>query len=115
MSGRSARLLAAIALAAAPYAPAVAGDDNTVEAGRAIVEERCAACHAIGVSGESSHPQAPAFRTLSENYPVEDLAEALAEGIAVGHPDMPEFVATPEEIEAIIAHLRSIQNPAASD
>ena len=41
---------------------------------------------------------------------IERLAEALAEGISTGHPDMPEFVAAPEQVDAIIAYIRSI-NP----
>jgi mono/diheme cytochrome c family protein len=42
-------------------------------------------------------------------YPPESLAEALAEGIVSGHPDMPEFVFKPPEIEAIIAYLDSLK------
>jgi hypothetical protein len=33
------------------------------------------------------------------------LSEVLAEGIMLGHPDMPEFTFEPGEIEAIIAYL----------
>ncbi len=68
-------------------------------------------CHAVGKSDVSAHPQAPAFRTLSKRYPIKFLEEALAEGISTGHPDMPEFVASPEQISAIIAYLESIQAP----
>jgi hypothetical protein len=42
-------------------------------------------------------------------YPIEGLAEALAEGIFVGHPDMPEFVFEADEVGAILAYLASIQ------
>ena len=34
---------------------------------------------------------APPFRLLPQRYPVEHLAEALAEGIVTGHPAMPQF------------------------
>jgi cytochrome c len=37
------------------------------------------------------------------------LAEALAEGLSVGHPDMPELVFEPDQIAAILAYLKSIQ------
>jgi len=37
--------------------------------------------------------------------------EALAEGLSVGHPDMPEFVFEVEDGGAILAYLRSIQEP----
>ncbi|MDW6024789.1 cytochrome c [Mesorhizobium sp. BAC0120] len=83
--------------------------DSVVARGRTLVEANCARCHAVGSNDKSPHPDAPAFRTLSSRYPVEDLAESLAEGISTGHPDMPEFVASPDQIDAIIAYLRSLQ------
>jgi mono/diheme cytochrome c family protein len=36
------------------------------------------------------------------------LEEALAEGISTGHPDMPEFVADPDQIDAILAYIESL-------
>ena len=41
-------------------------------------------------------------------YPPDDLAEALAEGIMSGHPDMPQFVFRPTEIEALVAYLNTL-------
>lgn len=91
-----------------------AGSETTpdqVATGRAIVEGACADCHAIAGPGPSPEDVAPPFSTLSRNYPVAHLAEALAEGILVGHPEveMPEFVFEPHEIGAIIAYLESVQ------
>ena len=83
---------------------------SIVAQGEALVRTNCSPCHAVGLDGNSPHPDAPAFRTLSERYPIEDLAEALAEGISTGHPDMPEFVASPGQIEAIIAYIKSLQH-----
>ena len=80
-----------------------------VEKGRIIVQENCARCHAIGLSGASTHPKAPPFRIVVKRYPVEDLAEALAEGIVSGHPAMPQFVFQPAEISAILAYLDSLK------
>jgi mono/diheme cytochrome c family protein len=80
-----------------------------VDKGEVLVRDNCARCHAIGKEGKSPHPDAPPFRTLSRNYPVEDLAESLAEGIVSGHPDMPIFVFGPHDVEAIIEYLQSIQ------
>ncbi len=77
--------------------------------GRRLVSENCAACHAIGLEDESTHPEAPAFRTLSQKYPIEALEEAFAEGIETGHPDMPVFDADMIQIEDILAYLQSIQ------
>lgn len=90
----------------------LASDTNKEEArGRAIVAANCSPCHLIEGLGESPNPKAPAFATLSERYPVSDLAEALAEGIVVGHEgaEMPQFVFDPDEVGAIIAYLESAQ------
>lgn len=84
---------------------------EAVRAGSALVSENCAPCHALEGDGPSPVSDAPVFSRLSERYPVEYLAEALAEGILVGHPEvaMPEFVFMADEVTAIIAYLNSIQ------
>lgn len=87
-----------------------AQDDATLEKrGGSLLTTNCSRCHAIGRAGASPHSAAPPFRTLSGKYPIERLAEALAEGLSVGHPDMPEFVFESDEIAAILAYLKSIQ------
>lgn len=85
-------------------------EKDLTDKGEALVKEHCGRCHAIGREGDSSHPDAPPFRTLSSKYPVEDLAESLAEGIVSGHPDMPIFVFAPQDVAAIIDYLESIQD-----
>lgn len=91
-------------------ATAVAAEERSgVAYGRALVQTTCSRCHAIDDTDTSPHPAAPAFRTLSKRYPLDALEEAFVEGIASGHPDMPEFVATPDQIEAIIAYIGTLQ------
>jgi mono/diheme cytochrome c family protein len=110
MAGETARIAGAIGLVLgyALLAPPAAADAD-VARGKAMVEANCSRCHAVGATGESTHPDAPPFRTLSTRYPIDALEEAMAEGISTGHPDMPEFIATPDQIEAIIAYIASIQ------
>jgi cytochrome c len=79
--------------------------------GRELLASNCSRCHAIGRGGDSTHPQAPPFRTLSRRYPIESLAEALGEGLVTGHPDMPEFVFDVADVGAILAYMQSIQGP----
>jgi cytochrome c len=95
-----------------PATAACAQDNPAVtKRGEALLTKSCARCHAIGRGGASPHREAPPFRTLSGKYkgPIEGLTEALAEGLSVGHPDMPEFVFEADEVGAIIAYLKSIQ------
>ncbi|MBU0725447.1 MAG: cytochrome c [Alphaproteobacteria bacterium] len=102
-------LVFALMLTAAPVLAQNAAQPGSIAAGQVIAEERCARCHAIAATGNSPFPAAPPFRELQKKYPIEQLAEALAEGIGVGHPDMPEFVLQPVEIEGFLAFLNSLQ------
>lgn len=107
------RTLALIAAAAiAVGAPCLSqAQTDAVSKGRLLLEANCVRCHAIGMDDESKHKEAPAFRVVVTRYPPDNLAEALAEGIMSGHPDMPEFVFEPAEIEAITAYLGSLNSP----
>jgi mono/diheme cytochrome c family protein len=87
---------------------AFAGDEEMIAKGKALVQEKCARCHAIGLDDKSPHEKAPPFRDVVEIYPSENLAEALAEGIVSGHPDMPVFKFDPPEIEAFLGYLNSL-------
>jgi mono/diheme cytochrome c family protein len=106
------RLLLAVVMSLA--AASLASAQETAELlarGHTLVATHCSRCHAIERAGSSPHRQAPPFRTLGQRYPIESLQEALAEGLSTGHPDMPEFVFEPSEINAILAYLQSIQVP----
>ncbi|MFN6999609.1 cytochrome c [Elioraea tepidiphila] len=105
MPARSARLAGrAVTVAAVPLAVAAgAQQPGDVARGRALAETNCGGCHAVGPTGRSAMPAAPPFRALHRRYPVEQRAEALAEGITTGHAAMPAFQLAPAQIEALIA------------
>lgn len=103
-----AALAAGLTAVILPQSGPVSAQDKTLEAGRALAEKECARCHAIGKTGDSTHKDAPPFRTIGEKYPVENLEEAFAEGIAVGHPDMPQFELEPDQITALLAHIEAV-------
>jgi cytochrome c len=100
-------LLLATALALFSTA-AVAQSDRTAR-GHLLVQRYCAGCHAVNRTGPSPNAAAPPFRDLSTYYHIDDLAEALAEGILTGHPAMPKFEFPPKDVQAVLAYLKSIQ------
>jgi mono/diheme cytochrome c family protein len=108
-----ARLLLTALVSLTGVSRALAQDRADLERGHALVATHCSRCHAIERTGTSPHPDAPPFRTLGQKYPVEWLGEALGEGLSTGHPDMPEFVFEPQDINAILTYLQSIQVPKA--
>ena len=91
-------------------APAQGADEQTA-LGRQLAATHCSSCHAIGPEGASPMEGAPPFRDLPRRYPIEDLAEALAEGIVTGHPQMPVFTFSTEEIDALLAYMGGLGQP----
>jgi len=90
-------------------AKATEAQEARVQRGYMFAEANCASCHAIGRAGESPLQSAPPFRTLHLRYPVENLAEALAEGIVTAHPAMPQFRLEMAQIGDLIAYLQSLE------
>lgn len=109
MARHAAALLAALAFA--PSAAALDDQATSQRHGASLLSKYCARCHAVGRTGPSPHAGAPTFRTLAQRYAIEGLEEALAEGIVSGHPHMPEFRFSSDDVGAIIAYLNSIQEP----
>jgi len=107
-------MLRAAAILLVMLAGAVAGasakaDQPQVRRGHNFAQTNCAQCHAIGQTGESPLAKAPPFRSLHLRYEVEDLSEALAEGIRTAHREMPQFELDVGQIQDLIAYLKSLE------
>jgi mono/diheme cytochrome c family protein len=82
------------------------------EAGRALAEQYCQRCHAIGPEGTSTVAAAPPFREIVKRYPPESLEESLAEGTQVSHKgtvQMPEVTFEADQVDDFIAYLKSLE------
>lgn len=99
----------AATLCLAVSASSFAGGGPDIEAGASLAAKLCARCHATGTTGPSPHEAAPPFRTFAQKWPLENLEEALAEGIVVGHPAMPVFELSTGEIDDLIGYLGTLQ------
>lgn len=77
--------------------------------GQTFARNNCARCHSIDKVTASPLKIAPPFRTLHTRYPVEQLAEAFAEGIYTGHPTMPAFQLAPDQINDLISFLQTLE------
>ena len=102
------RILALIALTLISLTPAEAASPDQ-QRGKTFALNNCARCHAIERVGPSPLKIAPPFRTLHKRYPIETLAESLAEGIQTGHPTMPEFRLDPDQIHDLLAYLKTLE------
>jgi cytochrome c len=77
--------------------------------GKAYVSSHCARCHSIDRVTASRLQAAPPFRTLHLRYPIETLAESLAEGISTGHPAMPSAELEPDQIHDLLSYLKTLE------
>lgn len=105
MSGRGAVFAVAVLLLG--LAPAAAQGGR----GLALVQQRCAMCHAIGKNDSSRLPAAPPLRKISDIHNLDQLADLLERGaLMASHPQMPTFKFDRESAIAIVNYLRSIQD-----
>jgi cytochrome c len=102
------RISAFAALLAAGTAGALAADDTSAAAGKAVLEAHCAKCHSLTATGDSPLPKAPPLRQVYLKYPIEQLEEGFAEGMGSRHRDMPQIQFSPDQVEAILNYLGSI-------
>jgi cytochrome c len=77
--------------------------------GKAVLQQFCSRCHALGTRDKSPYPNAPAFRMLGNSYDLDSFAGLLREGVSSVHPDMPSVTFSREDAEAAASYIRSIQ------
>lgn len=102
-------LAAALTLLISPAPATARAEHGDVQLGFAFAQEHCSSCHAILKTGESPEKLAPPFRELHLRYPVDDLGEALGQGIRTGHPMMPEIRLDPDQVGDLLAYLKTLE------
>ncbi len=108
MPGFTLRIWAALACIMLPLAATQARDAEQVRA-KAMLEDLCGRCHAVGTTGNSPNPLAPPFRSFGEKLYDTDMVQRLQEGLTTVHKEMPTFRFKREEAAAAVNYLRSIQ------
>ena len=102
------RILMPLALTLLSLSPAAAASPDE-QRGKTFALNNCARCHSVDKVTPSPLKIATPFRTLHNRYPIETIAEALAEGIQTGHPTMPEFQLDPDQIHDLLAYLKTLE------
>jgi mono/diheme cytochrome c family protein len=101
--------LIALTAALAVRNAAAQGLSPAAQRGLTLIRAHCAACHAIDRGSDSPLRIAPPFRTLHTKYPIETLRMPLSEGVLTGHPSMPVFRLDPDQVEDILAYLKTLE------
>lgn len=85
------------------------------DASLALVEQRCARCHAIASTDTSPYPGAQPFRALGRRWSRDQLRDALRVGILAEHDAaearIPPMKLNRTEIELLLGYLDSIATP----
>jgi mono/diheme cytochrome c family protein len=76
---------------------------------KAMLEEMCGRCHAVGTTGRSPNPLAPAFRSFGEKLYDTDMVQRLQDGLTTIHTEMPTFRFKHDDAAAAVNYLQSIQ------
>jgi cytochrome c len=113
MPGFMLRKFSALACLALPLFCAFSGAaqalDPEQQRTKAMLENLCGRCHAVGKTGQSPNPLAPQFRRFGEKLYDTDMVQRLQDGLTTIHPDMPTFRFNRHEAAAAVNYLRSIQ------
>jgi len=84
------------------------GSALAVMTSSALHQAHCSRCHSIEAPGTSPLEQAPPLREVYLKYPIDQLEEGFAEGMASRHRDMPQIQFSSDQVSAILSYLGSI-------
>ena len=76
--------------------------------GKALLQENCGRCHAIGAVGSSPLRQAPPMRNIYARFAPLELQAELREGMVYRHRAMPQIDFSDEDVDAILAYLYAL-------
>ena len=76
--------------------------------GKALLQENCSRCHAIGARGKSPLEGAPPMRTIYARFAPRELQAELTEGMVSRHRAMPQIEFSDEDVDAILAYLYAL-------
>jgi mono/diheme cytochrome c family protein len=76
--------------------------------GKAILQEKCARCHAVGASGASPLKGAPPMREIYARFLPRELQAELAEGMVSRHREMPQIEFSDTDVHAIMTYLYAL-------
>jgi tetratricopeptide (TPR) repeat protein len=82
--------------------------DQRVRQGKALAEKICSSCHAVGDNGVSPNKNATEFRNYYRRHPLFTLRQPITRAIRETHNQMPKFMYSDEEIDAIVAYINSL-------
>ena len=76
--------------------------------GKALLQENCGRCHAVGAVGRSPLKAATPMRNIYARFAPRELQAELREGMVSRHRQMPQIDFSDEDVDAILAYLYAL-------
>jgi len=76
--------------------------------GKALLQENCGRCHAVGAVGRSPLKGATPMRNIYAKFAPRELQAELREGVVSRHRAMPQIDFSDEDVDAILAYLYAL-------
>lgn len=104
---RAAVLIAGLVLYV-PACSAASGSSKLETRGKAILQEKCGRCHAVGAVGDSPLKIAPPMRDIYTRFAPQELRAEIMHGMVSRHKEMPQIDFSEEDTAAILAYLYAL-------
>jgi mono/diheme cytochrome c family protein len=98
----------AVALALLPSAAAAVELGNK-ERGLAYAQQVCADCHAVEKDTSYLFTDIPSFQEIADTQGMSP--RALAVWLQTSHPNMPDLIIPPDDMDNVIAYIMSLRTP----
>jgi len=102
---RALLLLAALALTGCTSVGG--GPGWPLDRGRALAQEKCAACHTISGNADSPNPKAPPFAQIGARYSEAGLDRELEVIAQMGHYSMPPTPLSKADRDSLAAYIQT--------
>lgn len=87
--------------------PAATDSDELVRKGKVLAEKNCGGCHGLGAAGISLNKDATAFQNIFREHKLYALRRPVAQAILAAHEKMPQFNASSQDVDTIVAYINS--------
>ncbi len=84
----------------------LAAEAADAEHGEMLANQWCATCHAVAPGAKNANDQVPSFVAIAKRPGV--TVERLRVWLQTPHPNMPNFDLSRQNVEDLIAYLRSL-------
>ena len=91
-----------------PFTASGAETDRLNAVGKALLQNKCARCHSIELTGDSPLKDAPPMRTIYRRFSEKELRAELKEGMVSKHKEMPQVEYSDEQTYAIMTYLYTL-------